>query len=116
MPNFPPLTDGFAEDVISSPAVSPAGLELEPVEAKCVLALMAGAPNEVAKENGDFGHGVFTFSLLQGLEGKADLDGDGQITVQELYSYAATAMGDEFHQHPALYDPCGQPLPLLKVQ
>lgn len=116
LPEFPELTDGFAEDLTSSPAVSTAGLELQPVGSKCVPALMAGAPNEVAKENGEFGHGVFTFALLQGLEGEADLDGDGQITVQELYSYAATAMGDEFDQHPALYDPCGQPLPLLKLK
>lgn len=31
---------------------------------------------------------LFTHYLVEGLEGEADLDGDGQITVDELYDYA----------------------------
>ena len=38
--------------------------------------------------NQDLGHGAFTFSLIEGLQGKADAgDRDGQITVGELYDY-----------------------------
>lgn len=37
---------------------------------------------------GETDNSLFTHFLVQGLEGKADLDGDGQITVDELYDYA----------------------------
>ncbi len=33
------------------------------------------------------GAGVFTYDLIQGLSGKADLDGDGTVTVNELFTY-----------------------------
>lgn len=33
------------------------------------------------------GHGVFTYYLLQGLQGSADLDHDGNVTVGELFTY-----------------------------
>ena len=37
----------------------------------------------------DLGHGVFTYYLLDGLKGKADLDADGIITVDEAYTYVS---------------------------
>jgi hypothetical protein len=37
---------------------------------------------------GDTENSLFTHFLVQGLEGEADLDGDGNITVDELYDYA----------------------------
>ncbi len=37
---------------------------------------------------GETDKSLFTYFLVQGLEGEADLDGDGQITVDELYDYA----------------------------
>ncbi len=43
--------------------------------------------NELAKEDEARGHGVFTEALLEGLEGKADLDGDRFVEVKELFSY-----------------------------
>ncbi len=33
-------------------------------------------------------HGVFSYYLIEGLKGKADHDGDGQITMEELYEWA----------------------------
>jgi uncharacterized caspase-like protein len=33
------------------------------------------------------GHGVFTYFLLQGLQGKADLNHDGVVTAGELFAY-----------------------------
>jgi Caspase domain len=33
------------------------------------------------------GAGAFTYDLIQGLSGKADLDGDGTVTVNELFTY-----------------------------
>lgn len=35
-------------------------------------------------------HGLFTYFLLKGLRGPADLDADRQISSQELYKYVKT--------------------------
>lgn len=37
---------------------------------------------------GETDNSLFTHFLIEGLDGEADLDGDGQITVDELYDYA----------------------------
>lgn len=51
------------------------------------LVITASGPNEVALEPADLGHGLFTYYLLEGLSGKADRNGDGIVTVSELYPY-----------------------------
>lgn len=44
-------------------------------------------------------HSVFTKNLVRGLEsGEADLDGDGQITFDELYEYVYDRVTDEMSQ------------------
>ena len=43
--------------------------------------------NEVSLEAPSLKHGVFSYFLVQGLKGDADLDGDGRVGVDELYSY-----------------------------
>jgi uncharacterized caspase-like protein len=66
------------------------------------VVLTASRAGEVSEERDDLGHGVFTYYLLEGLQGKADVDGDGLITVDEAYSYLSThvpqATGQ--NQHP----------------
>jgi uncharacterized caspase-like protein len=51
------------------------------------LVITASGPNEVALEPADLGHGLFTYYLLEGLSGKADRNGDGVVTLSELYPY-----------------------------
>ena len=51
------------------------------------LVITASGPNEVALESADLGHGLFTYYVLEGLSGKADRNGDGVVTVAELYPY-----------------------------
>ena len=51
------------------------------------LVITASGPNEVALETAELGHGLFTYYLLEGLSGKADRNGDGIVTVSELYPY-----------------------------
>jgi Caspase domain len=58
-------------------------VELTTVPARQVLT--AGAEGEKVVESS--GHGLFTKSLLSGLAGAADLNGDGRITASELYQY-----------------------------
>lgn len=53
-----------------------------------IVVLSATDSVSVAQELIELGHGVFTYALLKGLEGKADLVGDDQIiTINELYTY-----------------------------
>jgi hypothetical protein len=65
--------------------------------------LTASDANEVSVEKDELKHGVFTYYLLEGLHGKADLDKDGVITVDELYRYVSTKVPQATGQgqHPA---------------
>jgi len=51
--------------------------------------LSASSAEEVSQERKNLGHGVFTYYLLEGLRGKADLDGDGLIDTEEVYRYVS---------------------------
>jgi len=53
------------------------------------IVMTASKANEVSVELDSLGHGVFTYYLLEGLRGKADLDGDGLITADEIYAYVS---------------------------
>ena len=54
-----------------------------------MLGLMAARPKELSNEGPQFGggHGAFTYAVIQGLEGKADADGDHSVTATELIDY-----------------------------
>jgi hypothetical protein len=53
------------------------------------VVITACQANELAMELDELGHGILTYYVLEGLKGNADLDGDGQITLIELYQYIA---------------------------
>jgi uncharacterized caspase-like protein/peptidoglycan/xylan/chitin deacetylase (PgdA/CDA1 family) len=63
--------------------------------------LTAGGAEQAVADGGPGGHSVFTWTLLQGLAGKADLNGDGYITGTELAAYVAPAVASVSHQTPA---------------
>jgi peptidoglycan/xylan/chitin deacetylase (PgdA/CDA1 family)/uncharacterized caspase-like protein len=63
--------------------------------------LTAGGTDQLVSDGGPNGHSVFTWTLLQGLGGKADLNGDGLITATELAAYVAPAVSSVSHQTPA---------------
>jgi serine/threonine protein kinase len=47
-------------------------------------------------------HGLFTYHLLKGLRGAGDRDGDGKVSVAELFNYVSTAVSKdarEKYQH-----------------
>jgi peptidoglycan/xylan/chitin deacetylase (PgdA/CDA1 family)/uncharacterized caspase-like protein len=58
-----------------------------------------GADQEVA-DNGPNGHSVFTWTLLQALDGRGDLNGDGVITASELAAYVTPAVSALSQQTP----------------
>jgi WD40 repeat protein len=51
------------------------------------LSLTASAGNERSEEDERWGHGAFTKSLLEALDGRADTSGDGLVTLRELFRY-----------------------------
>jgi peptidoglycan/xylan/chitin deacetylase (PgdA/CDA1 family)/uncharacterized caspase-like protein len=63
--------------------------------------LTAGGADQPVADNGPNGHSIFTWTVLQGLEGKADLNADGFITASELFAYAGPAVSSLSQQTPA---------------
>lgn len=63
--------------------------------------LTAGGADQLVADGGPNGHSVFTWALLQGMNGKADLNGDGLITATELAAYVAPAVAAVSQQTPA---------------
>ncbi|SDH23272.1 MULTISPECIES: polysaccharide deacetylase family protein [unclassified Duganella] len=63
--------------------------------------LTAGGADQMVADGGPGGHSVFTWTLLQALNGKADLNGDGLITATELAAYVAPAVSSVSQQTPA---------------
>jgi peptidoglycan/xylan/chitin deacetylase (PgdA/CDA1 family)/uncharacterized caspase-like protein len=61
----------------------------------------AGGADQQVADNGPNGHSVFTWTLLQALDGRGDLNGDGVITASELAAYVAPAVSALSHQTPA---------------
>jgi uncharacterized caspase-like protein/tetratricopeptide (TPR) repeat protein len=69
-----------------------------------ILRLLASRPAERSYEDQQWGggHGAFTYSLLEGLKGKADLDHDGVVRAGELIGYLSSVVPEETRalQHP----------------
>jgi peptidoglycan/xylan/chitin deacetylase (PgdA/CDA1 family)/uncharacterized caspase-like protein len=63
--------------------------------------LTAGGADQQVADNGPNGHSIFTWTLLQALDGKADLNGDGFITASELAAYIGPIVSNLSHQTPA---------------
>jgi len=63
--------------------------------------LTAGGADQLVADGGPNGHSVFTWTLLQALNGKADLNGDNLITATELAAYIAPAVSSVSQQTPA---------------
>ena len=73
--------------------------EMAAAEGMYVLASSKGE----AIEDPKWKHGAFTFATVEGLQGKADANGDGWLDVNELFSYVARRVLDLTHgrQHPS---------------
>jgi len=78
-------------------------------------------PTEVSIELPELDHGLFTYYLVQGIKGVADLNRDGIVSLQELYEYVeqqvtwkSRAVGG--NQHPVMKGELEGVLPLVKVK
>ena len=80
---------------------------------KSLFSLTASRAREQSFENADLkgGHGVFTYYVVEGMEGAADTSGDGVVTADELAEYVHTQVREytSNRQNPtsdkANYDP-----------
>jgi peptidoglycan/xylan/chitin deacetylase (PgdA/CDA1 family)/tetratricopeptide (TPR) repeat protein len=64
--------------------------------------LTAGGADQQVSDDGPNGHSIFTWALLEGLDGKADLDHNGVITASELGAYVSPIVASFSHQTPAM--------------
>jgi hypothetical protein len=51
------------------------------------VVLSASQPDQAAQESADFGHGVFTYYLLEALHGAAGVKGEENISLLDVYNY-----------------------------
>jgi len=82
--------------------------------------ITASRASEVSIELAELGHGIFTYYLVEGLKGAADLNKDGIVTGQELYEYleqqvAKTSRAVGGNQHPVMKGEMEGALPLVKA-
>jgi peptidoglycan/xylan/chitin deacetylase (PgdA/CDA1 family) len=63
--------------------------------------LTAGGADEQVADQGPGGHSIFTWTVLQGLDGPADLNGDGFITASELSGFVGPRVSQLSQQTPA---------------
>jgi hypothetical protein len=80
----------------------------------------ASRPAEVSIELPELGHGLFTYCLVQGLQGAADGNRDGIVSLQELYEYVEREVSTRSrrlggNQHPIMKGEMEGPLPLVQV-
>ncbi|MCU4176759.1 caspase family protein [Carboxylicivirga sp. N1Y90] len=84
--------------------------------------LLASGAVQYASEAKELGHGIFTYAILEGLEGKADgISGDEKITANELRAYVedrVPELTDKYMltpQYPTGYS-FGQDFPIVIVK
>jgi hypothetical protein len=65
--------------------------------------------SELSQESAAYGHGVFTWAIIQGMQGEADLIKDGTITMKELDTYVSETVPrlTRGAQHPTTSTPEG---------
>lgn len=102
-----PMVVCFIDACHSGSAVTEVG-NAAAMSGKKNIAFFTGCrPSEYSYENPFVGAGYFTQSLIKGLRGKCDEDGDKRITVKELfkYCYNDVVTRSDGEQHPQLIAP-----------
>jgi serine/threonine protein kinase len=79
-----------AESVRRDMRISPAMLQELTGRGRYLIA--SCDDGQVSVEAETWGHGLFTYHLVQGIRGAGDRDGDGRVGVTELFEYLAEAV------------------------
>ncbi|SOD79479.1 caspase family protein [Spirosoma fluviale] len=79
-----------------------------------VAMILASRSTQSAVEDGRLGGGAFTYFLLRGLSGQADLNGNGIVTIKELHQYISPQLKKrtQGRQTPMFYGRFSDNLPL----
>ncbi len=101
------IYDGIIDDLVKR---KPFTKDLDSLPS--VVALTACDDWETSCECPDYGNGLFTHHLIEGMtSGLTDTDADGQISVEELHVYVRSRVGsyyfffeEHWRQHPQMYD------------
>ncbi len=67
-----------------------------------IFLLQSSRPDEKSRGNADLESSYFTYFLIEGIKGMADLNGDGKINPTELYAYVNIKVSEKTSgmQHP----------------
>ncbi|MBM4123680.1 MAG: hypothetical protein FJ246_01790 [Nitrospira sp.] len=68
--------------------------KLAPSALKKVIVMAAATGKQMSSDYDKAGHGLFTHAVLTGLQGGADTDKNGLVTLQELYPYVKRQVVD----------------------
>jgi aromatic ring-opening dioxygenase LigB subunit len=95
---------------------------LREASGRYILAAAKGGEESLEGDNfklheKDTGHGVFTYTLIQAMSGKANYDGDDHISLNELFQYVAKQVPrlTEGRQHP-YFRTEGTDMPFIMIE
>ena len=80
--------------------------------------IMSSKPNQTSWEMGNLEQGVFSYHLIRGMQGLADLNQDKYVTAGELFMYTKNKVSDHTSnkQVPVIYGVNLNKIPLTKVK
>jgi hypothetical protein len=93
---------------LGAPLAGAADLSRDLADDDCgVVVMCAASSREKALEDSRQGHGYFTLALMEGLAGRADYNGDGEVYLTELNLYLEDRVGklSQGRQHPVIVRP-----------
>lgn len=67
--------------------------------------LSATSGSQISISSAEIGHGLFSYFIMRGLEGDADLNKDQKITAQELHAYASERVAKEAQRKGVMQNP-----------
>ncbi len=76
--------------------------DIDEQESRGIAILKSTSEGDYSYEMEGLGHGVYTYHLNEGLKGKADSNGDGYVSYDELREYVWFSMDEYFGDHPDL--------------
>ena len=63
--------------------------EINKLNERGAVVFASSAGDQISIEDENLKHGLFTLALIEGLNGKADLMGDGEVTISSLDTYVS---------------------------
>ena len=83
-----------------------------------IAVIMSSKPDQTSAETSALQQGVFSYYLIRGLKGKADLNNDSYITMGELFLYTKNAVSAKSNgkQVPVVYGKNLDRIPLARIR